>query len=218
MESHHNGQLYISNDPKHFLLYDLVAPQKVNNFQFVYGSDIDAKKLTEEESDSTFHEMIDFCGINALLAPKEIIEHYFPILTNYVKDPQVCKEVVDSMDQWSFGFIAVWDYDIYQKDYQLLITATDNKYSDIQHLISEVDKQKYQFTAEKVLPREWEKVNLTDIIHPKTGINFYANNNDAFLIHALHKLDKKAYEIFKEKVHLETSINELENKPIKAKL
>lgn len=218
MEIFHDGQLTIYNDPKHFLLYNLIAPEKVNNFQYTYGLRIDPQKFTEEEDDYLFNDMIEFCGINALLAPASVAENYFNLFSDYIKDKTVCDKVVNSMDQWSVGFIAMWDYDFYKKGYKLLISATDDVNNDPQNLVTQKDKQNYQFTAQKALPRDWAKVNLTDIIHLRTGVNFYAQGDGNFLIHALHKLDKKTYEIGKEKGYLEESIKEQNIHPIKAKL
>lgn len=202
----HNDQLTIYNQPDKFGFYNLVEPEKVSHYTFTYSSKFDVNKLNEEEEFQLASDMIDLCGITALIAPNEIAEKYYQIFLNHIENPETCEKVQKSMDQWAIGFVALWDYSVYQKSHKLLICAYDDDNTVVSHLVPDEIKNSYQYTQDKALPRYWEKVNLTDIVHLRTGKNFYENGDGAFLIKALHNLDKVRYEIQVEKSNLENNI------------
>lgn len=218
MEKYHDGYLTIFNNPNNFSLYDLIPVEKVSNFLYSYGN-VEEHRLIEQDNSMYLAEGFIFLGfVNAMLAPTEVIDKYFDMFNNHIKDEKVTQAVTSSMDQWSTGFIGVWDYSIYEPNTKLLIYSFDIEEAETNHLVSEEDKKNYLYTNMKTLPREWVHVNLKDIINQRTKENIYKNGDGAFLIHTLHQLDKTQYAIKQERDALDNNVTQVSKPDSKLKL
>lgn len=218
MENYHHCQLTIYNNPAHFFLYDLMAVEKVNRFIY-HDANYDINNLKEDDKvDYHAQCFIELGLINAMLAPTKIIDKYFNMFNNHIKDEKITNAVISSMDQWSAGFIAVWDYSMYEADTKLLIYSYDNEKMNTDHLVSKEDKENYLYTNNKMLSKEWHRVNLPDLNHHITKENYYKYGDGAFLVHTLHQLDKTEYAMKQERDNLNKTIIEKSKPNSKFKL
>ena len=198
MEKYHDN-LLIATKPENFSLYDLVSPEKIVNYGFVFAGN------ANEEQAHPF-TTIDLCSINAMIAPHEVIDKYFEKFKEFLLSKETHDKVIKSMDQFSLGFIGVWDYSMYLPNNQFLIMAFEDVNLDTDFLVSEEDKAQYQYTKHKALPTNWSDVNVQKIIHLQTGEYIFQNGEGQFLVNALHKLDKSMMKIQLEKNSLEEKI------------
>jgi hypothetical protein len=194
--------LIINEDAEKFKFYQLIDPQKIANFSFWPQSKMESALQWKEPED--FTALILTCSVNAMIAPTEVVEKYFQKCLNYLEEKQTSKNIEQIMDQWAVGFLALWNYDVYQNGYSFFLIASDTL--DFNSLVDNEDKKKYLYTENKILSNDWNQLNIEKLLNYKTKEPVYKNGEGKFLLDALHHLDKQTYQMIKEKKELENLV------------